>query len=79
MALDLIPGKQSFFPQVRNFSSGIYENTLHDDKKLVNIAKEVMEKCRLKPLKEESRSVYTGKNSVDNDQHRVLIKTIGHN
>ena len=50
-----------------------------NEKKLVDIAKEVMDKCKLRPLKEELRSVYTGRSSKNQGEHKVLVKKIANN
>ncbi|OMJ77685.1 hypothetical protein SteCoe_22681 [Stentor coeruleus] len=44
------------------------------DRKLTEIAREVMEKCKLKPLKEELRSMYTRRSSKVNQDNLVLVR-----
>jgi hypothetical protein len=74
VALDLIPSiKSSTLPQP--IPNPI--ETLNTERKLSDLAKQAMEKCKLRPLKEEMRSVYTGRSSADKNEVKILIKKIG--
>lgn len=72
--------KSSSLPRVNILNSQILEENDVDiaktDRKLTEIAREVMEKCRLKPLKEELRSVYTGRSASISQENRVLVRKI---
>ncbi|OMJ93749.1 hypothetical protein SteCoe_3189 [Stentor coeruleus] len=55
---------------------GIDDDIVKNDKKISEIAREVMEKCRLRPLKEELRSVYTGRSASISQENRVLVRKV---
>lgn len=73
LALDYNPqGKKRDFSMVNSFEA---EEIVRNERKLVDVAREVMEKCKLKPLKEELRSVYTGI-TLSDTEGKVLVKKI---
>ena len=75
--------KGAISPQTNNIRTDLSmvdaEDQQKNEKKLVDIAKEVMEKCKLRPLKEEMRSVYTSRSSKNQGEPKLLVKKIATN
>jgi hypothetical protein len=68
--------KTASLPHVTHDVSNDLPEVSKTERNITDIAQETMEKCRLKPLKEELRSVYTGRSSSIQHENRILVKKI---